>query len=333
MSGLPENSPKAKDLIEYQLEQQSTDCSILFSLPPNISTKSLHVLVDAKVSTIEVRIGHLTVIEGSLYDKIKESTWTLETKTGQVTISLEKIDDRNWPLLIGGPRVEGNPASIDPRSQYLLACQLEFDDQRQQAFENYKAAADAGCLEAQMRTASILSKSPEESGFPIERNIAEAIRYFVGPAHARNPTAMYQIGRAFHSGEGLERSVDRARHWYIQAADVGHPMANYQLGLIAEQRKDMSSARGYYLQSSKAGCPEALNRLGELALEQNDFHSARSYFEAANRIDPKFTIPKEQIERRQKERQQIQTRYVFLTVGILGIALGLLGWLFWNKKR
>lgn len=68
-------------------------------------------------------------------------------------------------------------------------------------------------------------------GSPVRANPAAAQElYMRAAASYRNPTAQFEIGRMFLSGEGVKTSVRQAARWLQLAAEKGHAGAQATLG-------------------------------------------------------------------------------------------------------
>jgi TPR repeat protein len=87
----------------------------------------------------------------------------------------------------------------------------------QTAREEFLAAAEEGSAEAELNLAFFYY-----NGRGVERDLAEAVRWFERAAEDGNATAQYMLAGAYLKGVTVEADVRTALHWYDAAASQGH---------------------------------------------------------------------------------------------------------------
>jgi uncharacterized protein len=68
-------------------------------------------------------------------------------------------------------------------------------------------------------------------GRGVQKDDAEALRWFRLAAGRGNAVAEFNLGLMYADGHGVPQNHDEAAKWYRLAADQGHPQAQYNLGL------------------------------------------------------------------------------------------------------
>lgn len=103
---------------------------VVFELPRNTRSKDCAVTMTSRDVVAGVR-GQPPVVSGRLWANVSpnESTWTLDSVSGALTLHFEKeLAGSHWPLLISEPRVKGDLDSMDPNSAYLLAMKMQLEE-------------------------------------------------------------------------------------------------------------------------------------------------------------------------------------------------------------
>ena len=60
-------------------------------------------------------------------------------------------------------------------------------------------------------------------GTGVEKNYAEAVKWYRKSAEHGNFNAMELLGSMFEQGKGVEQDYEEAVKWYKKAAEKGHP--------------------------------------------------------------------------------------------------------------
>ena len=69
------------------------------------------------------------------------------------------------------------------------------------------------------------------NGDGVEKNPAEAAKWFRKAAYKGNTVAMYNLAWLYYDGDGVEKNHTEAVRWWRSAADRGDADAMYELGI------------------------------------------------------------------------------------------------------
>ena len=98
------------------------------------------------------------------------------------------------------------------------------------------------------------------------RDPVEALHWFLGAAHLRQPMAMDMAGRFHEQGWGTDVDLGKAAHWYRLAAQRELTEAHYNLAnLLATGRgvaRDDAQAHALYEKAAQRGYVKAYAKLG-----------------------------------------------------------------------
>ncbi len=97
------------------------------------------------------------------------------------------------------------------------------------AFEKYTKAAKAGHAEAQYKLGRMYS-----SGWGVEQNYQEAMRWWRQVAETGHTDAQYNLGQMYFFAKDVPQDYGQASYWWRQAAEAGHAEAQYNLGEMYE---------------------------------------------------------------------------------------------------
>jgi uncharacterized protein len=70
------------------------------------------------------------------------------------------------------------------------------------------------------------------AGHGVQRNDAEAVRWFRLAADQGDAPAQFRLGLMYSDGDGVPQDQTEAARWYRLAADAGHAQAQYNLALL-----------------------------------------------------------------------------------------------------
>lgn len=150
----------------------------------------------------------------------------------------------------------------DATDLYLNACVAQLNGNHNEAFINFKKAADKGhagamynvamCYEYGEGTAkddkkafSYMSQAASKQwssayaglgryylfGIGINKNEHEAFNWWKnGAEQKKDDLCMYNLGCAYANGIGVSQNYEQAVYWYRKSADLGNPMAAQNLG-------------------------------------------------------------------------------------------------------
>ncbi|MDR1695415.1 MAG: sel1 repeat family protein [Endomicrobium sp.] len=131
-------------------------------------------------------------------------------------------------------------------------------------FKQTKKSAEEGSAEGQLKLAEMYY-----NGKSVERDYAEAVKWYQKAAEQGNADAEYSLGSMYYNGYGVEKNGEKAIYWYQKAAEHGwwgdaySAIATmYYFGNLVE--KDRKKAIYWYQKSEEKGFIGGTNRLGEM---------------------------------------------------------------------
>ena len=99
------------------------------------------------------------------------------------------------------------------------------------------------------------------TGFGMEKNVTEAVKWFRRSAELNCPDAFYQLGICYENGEGVAVDLNEAEAWYRKALVAGYgPSAQNDLDRIAWLRSTGAVVTSYAANSTR---PDAVPRVSE----------------------------------------------------------------------
>ncbi len=174
--------------------------------------------------------------------------------------------------------------SVSPLDKYRLppATDKKTDVPDKAKFLAIKALAEKGKDEAQHD----LGVSYIE-GRGVERNYAEAVKWFRKAADHGYAPAQSNLGAMYEHGlGGLLKDSSEAMNWYRKAADQENAKAQYNLGRMYQREKVPAEALKWYLKAADQGYAEAQHNLGVMygtgeGVEKSDVEGVKWYRKAA----------------------------------------------------
>jgi len=174
----------------------------------------------------------------------------------------------------------------------ILSCLLPLparSQDRHNGLDTLRQQADQGIAGAQTELGYLY-----HTGEGVERDYAEAVKWYRLAAEQGHPDAQYNLGVAHAFGEGVERDPARASNWYRRAAEQGHVVAAFSLGLSYLHgdgiQQDSEQAAAWFRQAAEQGYTRAQVHLASLhhtgeGVPQNYEVAAYWYRQAAERGD------------------------------------------------
>ena len=151
-------------------------------------------------------------------------------------------------------------ASIHPGDLFSQALAMLNAGNPRTALALLNKAADAGDTKSMLELAELYS-----AGTAIDRNDAQAIRWYREAADAGNTQGMLQLGGMYSLGIDVSQNYREAAHWFQMAADAGNSSAMFDLGWLYEKGegvpKNLNLADKLYRQAATLGNDEAKRRL------------------------------------------------------------------------
>ena len=189
----------------------------------------------------------------------KESGENVERSMQQLQSRLAVCDD--FDALLERAK-EGNlEAQKDLAMAYIRGDEIE--QNYEEAFKWYKAAAEQGDSDAQN---SLYNRYAKGEG--VEQNSEEAMKWLHRSADQGHGLAYYNLGFEYSSGVLVKKNELEAIKWYKKAVKKDVIEAYYQLGFLYTYgdtiKKDYKSAREYYELAGGSWNGEAQNELGIL---------------------------------------------------------------------
>ena len=138
----------------------------------------------------------------------------------------------------------------------LPACRAE-----NHAVAALRKKAEAGDAQAQAGLAWLYF-----SGETVEKDLAQAAKWYRKSAEQNDPVAQFNLGSMFAKGLGVERSEKEAAKWYRRAAEQGHAAAQANLGVLLANgegvAKDDAEAVKWYRKAAEQGSSQGQLNLG-----------------------------------------------------------------------
>ena len=194
----------------------------------------------------------------AFYLLAKEAGENVERSVQQLQSRLAVRDD--FGALLERAK-EGNlEAQKDLAMAYVRGDEIE--QNYEEAFKWYKAAAEQGDADAQN---SLYNRYAKGEG--VEQNSEEAMKWLHRSAEQGYGLAYYNLGFEYSSGDLVRKDELEAIKWYKKAAKKDIKEAYYQLGFLytySDTIKDYQAARECYELAGGSWNGEAQNELGIL---------------------------------------------------------------------
>lgn len=156
------------------------------------------------------------------------------------------------------PRTGGGAASL-----YNKGIKCAQNNQLKKAADLYKQAANKGYAPAQNNLGLCYAY-----GNGVERNAAEAVRWFRKAAKKGYDEAQCNLAKCYTQGNGVEPNAVEAVRWFRMSAEQGNAMAQYFLGIHYAQgngvEQNVAEAERWYRKSASqghVGAQQALKKL------------------------------------------------------------------------
>lgn len=121
--------------------------------------------------------------------------------------------------------------------------------------------AQLGHLQEQLEVARAF-----QQGLGVDRDLAEAARWFHKAADQGSPEAQCQLGFLYGTGSGVQRDDREALKWFQRAALEDYAPAEFDLSLLLLKgegaSRDLPQALHWMMRAAQQGLPEAQTNLG-----------------------------------------------------------------------
>jgi len=162
------------------------------------------------------------------------------------------------------------------------------------AVEIWRPLAEQGDVAAQLKMGSMYA-----AGMGVERDGAEALKWFHKAEEQGSVEAEFEIGAMYGKGQGVPIDYEKALKWYRSAAEQGYAPAQYKLGASYVKGEGVSTdyVTAYAWMSIAA---------------KQDYHAADSYTElvagvlSPEKLDEAKTLAEELFEKYGREQSEIQ---------------------------
>jgi TPR repeat protein len=176
---------------------------------------------------------------------------------------------------IAKAKAEAERVRAEEAETARIAAEQAQTAQRAEA-ERAKAAAEQARAEAQAKADTLAAQRREES----EKKIPPAL---LARAKAGDAEAQYEVGHIFASGDkGIEKDDAEAAKWFRKAADQGNADGQYKLGFIFYNGQgvpqDYAEAMKWFRKAVDQGDADAQNALG--AMYYHGYGVPKDYAEA-----------------------------------------------------
>jgi TPR repeat protein len=153
-----------------------------------------------------------------------------------------------------------------------------------------RARAEQGHVQEQIELAAAFM-----TGRGVEKDPAQAARWYLKAAEGGDPEAQNQVGYFYQTGIGVAQDLARATHWFQLSSSAGFVPAKVNLGVSYLQglgvAKSAPMARDLFLEAEKKGSGRGATYLGVMAYfgigGPVDRSEAEHWFEAGTKLhDP-----------------------------------------------
>jgi len=158
------------------------------------------------------------------------------------------------------------------------------------------------------------------TGNGVQKDEAEAVRWFRKAAEAGNSEGMYNLGIAYANGLGVEKNMVEAVKWFRMGVDAGKKDGMYYLGVAYASglgvEKNEAEAVNWYRKAIEVGDAGAMLSLGVMywegrGVKQDLAEGTRLFQKAAELGNPtaKENLAKAQEYAKQQQAQQQQPKW------------------------
>ncbi|NEJ17647.1 CHAT domain-containing protein [Rhizobium leguminosarum] len=200
--------------------------------------------------------------------------------------SIERLDPRA-ATLICRQAIANDPDNLNLYA--YLARALVKGDRGKEAFDLLFPLRERGSLPVTVYLAVMY-----ESGYGVEQDVGEAMRWYQTAAYRGDATAQLNLGILYDNGDGVTQDYAEAIRWYRMSADQGNADAEFNLGTKYDNGegvpRDYKEAIRWYRKAADQGNASAQTNLGVKydngeGVPQDDKEAIRWYRKAADQGD------------------------------------------------
>lgn len=298
----------------YTWSQTQDRVIIVFELPSSVKLIDVDVTITAKEIKGGV-IGKNWHIAGILqHEVLPSSTWALESNS-VVRVILDKTVHVAWTYPIKADCVDGTP--MDAQSELELAVFYNNNSDYQTALVHLTAATEKGNMEGRVMLGKLYSMGVE-SGYPLNKNMVEAINHYRIAAENHSGEAQFLLGTLYMEGDpSLTADSKQAAEWYKKCVGANIHLlertrgpylfvitALFNLGLIYQNGKgnvpvNYPEAIEWWQKAAKFNFAPALFNLGIMYVNGSgvakDEQIADEFFQKAKSLNPNLVYARPSI--------------------------------------
>ena len=147
--------------------------------------------------------------DGVSQSDAKAYTWFVKAANQGHNRSKIMLESDKWRLFVASrdEDVQKENSQKEPPAQEITPEQVE----------EYTLKASQGDVDAQYNLGIMYFH-----GEGIQKNLEEALYWFLKAAEQDDPDAQYNLGFMYGKGEGVEKSREQSMQWFVKAAQQGH---------------------------------------------------------------------------------------------------------------
>jgi TPR repeat protein len=180
------------------------------------------------------------------------------------------------------------------------------DDAARKQFLEIKPKAEQGNAQAQSLLGIFYYK-----GISVEKDCAEAVKWFRKAAEQGNAQAQSLLGLNYYQGTGVEKDYAEALRWYRKAAEQSDALAQFSLGVCYDEgrgvEKDEVEAVKWYRKAAGQGNALAQRSLGigydaGIGVDK-DYVEAYAWYNLASTMDKDAAKGRDAVEEKMSPQQ------------------------------
>ena len=177
--------------------------------------------------------------------------------------------------------VTAQPAGVSTQVKVLRPLALKNEAK---AIADSAAASDAGA------DAMVCYAFVQMNGLGVQKNQAEANRWYRKAAEAGSSDAMFNLANNLTNGLGVAKDIAEANRWYRKGAEAGNANAMFSLAVNLQAgngiTKDAAEANRWYRKAAEGGSTAAMHNLASnlsngIGGERDDLAATQWYRKAA----------------------------------------------------
>lgn len=186
--------------------------------------------------------GNGILTAGELFKSISKNLESVTSPqfAGNINFPMSNLVNSNSSLTAAILLNQSNRDMMMPASKTSNSLVKQHHDLikwRQQLEEKYTSFVSHEDIISKLKTKNTAESNAKlgflyREGIGVEKNVNEALKYFITAASEENSFAQYNLGYLYDKGIGMKRNEEKAITMYIKAAEKGNPFAENNLGVI-----------------------------------------------------------------------------------------------------